>query len=157
MPYAYKDSSTGNHFYAPQFMGQPTLTDMFGNYTFIQFEHGTNKMLIAMGGIIDECKPISEEEYFSHVRTESILNPNNNSSSNNHNERNKQNSTGSWVTNQCSSCNGTGKSIVKNYAPYYGGTRTKTKCNICNDYDYPHTHKVCETCNGKGIIQEYKY
>ena len=31
MPYAYRDQATGNHFYAPQFMGQPMLTDMFGN------------------------------------------------------------------------------------------------------------------------------
>ncbi len=158
MPYAYRDQATGNHFYAPQFMGQPMLTDMFGNYNFIQFENGTNKMLIAMGGLIDECKPVSEEEYFSHVRAEAMINPyNNNSSSNSFQSKESDNSTGSWNNKQCTACNGTGKSIAKTNAPYYGGTRTKSYCEICKSYEYPHSHKTCGVCKGKGYVKEYKY
>lgn len=63
MFYAGQDKTTGNHFYAPQVLGQPTFTDIFGNYTFVQFEKGTDNMLIAMGGIMDSCIPITEEEY----------------------------------------------------------------------------------------------
>lgn len=157
MPYAYRDQITGNHFYAPQFMGQPMLTDMFGNYNFIQFENGSNKMLIAMGGIIDECEPVTEEEYFSHVSAEAIMNPYSNSSSNStHNEKSER-STGTWSNKQCTSCNGTGKSIAKTNAPYYGGTRIKSYCNICDSYEYPHSHKSCGVCKGKGYVKEYNY
>lgn len=78
------------------------------------------------------------------------------SSESNHNSSN-QHSTGTWITKQCTACNGTGKSIAKNYAPNYGGTRTKSYCNICNGYEYPHSHKTCGICKGKGYVKEYKY
>lgn len=79
-------------------------------------------------------------------------------SSNKNYNNDKQNSKGTWVTKRCTACNGTGKSIAKEYPPYYGGTRTKDfYCNICNGYDYPHSHKTCGICNGKGHVKEYKY
>lgn len=78
------------------------------------------------------------------------------SSGSNHNSSN-QHSTGTWVTKTCTACNGTGKSIAKNYAPNYGGTQTKSYCNICNGYEYPHSHKTCGICKGKGYVKEYKY
>ena len=101
---------------------------------------------------------VSEEEYFSHVRTEAMINPyNNNSSSYSSQSKESEHSTGTWSNKQCTACHGTGKSIVKTNAPYYGGSRTKSFCDICNSYEYPHSHKTCGVCKGKGYIKEYKY
>lgn len=72
-------------------------------------------------------------------------------------ESGSQKQTGTWVTETCTSCNGTGKSVAKVSAPYYGGTRTKTYCATCGDYDYPHSHKTCGICNGKGYVKRYKH
>lgn len=177
LPYAYKDPATGNHFYAQQFMGQPVFTDMFGNYYYIQFENGSNRILIANDGVMDECIPVSEEEYFNYINVMNSMNsysapsvnnnissyPNNNTtinSNNNYNNSNNINSeqkTGTWVNKKCTACNGTGKSIAKTYAPHYGGTRTTSYCSICNGYDYAHSHKDCGVCKGKGYIQDYEY
>lgn len=106
-----------------------------------------------------------QKSSYNNTETSSILNKtvhNNNyrgetSSNNNYNSGSNQHSTGTWVTKTCTACNGTGKSIAKNYAPNYGGTRTKSYCNICNGYEYPHSHKTCGICKGKGYVKEYKY
>ena len=65
-------------------------------------------------------------------------------------------STGRWVNETCSFCNGTGKNPGKEYPPSYGlGTTTsKTRCNICGGWDV-HYHKPCPSCNGKGYRQRY--
>lgn len=97
--------------------------------------------------------------YSPTINNNTIINNNyggGNSNGYNHNNSN-QHSTGTWITKQCTACNGTGKSITKNYAPNYGGIRTKSYCNICNGYEYPHSHKTCGICKGKGQVKEYKY
>ncbi|MBQ4056922.1 MAG: LysM peptidoglycan-binding domain-containing protein [Bacteroidaceae bacterium] len=55
----------------------------------------------------------------------------------------------------CSFCKGTGINPGKEYAPRFG-TATKVHCSTCGDYDYPHHHEKCPSCNGKGYIESMK-
>lgn len=67
LSYAGKDGNTGNVFYAHTFMGQPQFQDLMGNYMFVQFEYGTNNVMVAAGGIMKECTPVTQQDYFNYV------------------------------------------------------------------------------------------
>lgn len=49
---------------------------------------------------------------------------------------------------QCGLCNGTGH-FGKKHAAIYSYS-VKVRCNECGDWDYPHYHPDCPSCNGKG-------
>lgn len=62
------------------------------------------------------------------------------------------------VTETCSFCRGTGKSLYDYVdAPRYTGSQPDTYCPICNRTGYAHTHKTCPSCKGTGRVQRIKY
>ena len=62
------------------------------------------------------------------------------------------------VTETCSFCRGTGKSLYDYVdAPRYTGSQPDTYCPICNRTGYAHTHKTCPSCKGTGSVQRLKY
>lgn len=115
--------------------------------------------LIRKGGNNDNSNDSNIHNSHQHTINNNItINNNYEHKSSIEHDHKKEHSSGTWITKQCTACNGAGKSIAKEYPPYYGGTRTKDYyCNICNGYDYPHSHKTCGICNGKGHVKEYKY
>lgn len=151
VPYAGQDSKTGNHFYAPKVLGQPVYMDMFGNYTFVQFEAGTNNMLIANAGIMDGCEPVTEEDYFAYVGIESITSSSSSYVSPNINQDTPSESSTTWK--ECIICHGTGYQQGYTSTPYYGGVRVKEYCSVCKRRVYPHTHKPCSRCHGTGRVE----
>ena len=160
LSYAGKDYNTGNTFYANVFMGQPQLQDMFGNYFFVQFENGTQKILVAAGGILKECVPVKEKEYFDYVRMMGVapgLEQHYSSGGNYNNNTTGSSSKSSTYYVECHSCHGKGYSMTKKYAPNYGGGTQNEKCNICNDFGRAHYHEPCKICHGKGQLKRSSY
>lgn len=114
--------------------------------------------LIRKGGHSEESDvPDAHHPYQSTINNNIVINNHHEHKHSVEHDHKNERTTGTWITKQCTACNGTGKSIAKEYAQYYGGTRTKSYCNICNSYEYPHSHKQCGICKGKGYVKEYKY
>lgn len=64
---------------------------------------------------------------------------------------------GRLVTEPCGHCKSGWDPYLKSYIPTYGIPRDKVWCEICNDWDFPHTHDICRACGGTGSVQRYVY
>lgn len=53
----------------------------------------------------------------------------------------------------CSACHGTGYQMTRQYAPNYGGSKTKKYCSICKGTYYSHYHDPCQVCHGTGKVK----
>lgn len=56
---------------------------------------------------------------------------------------------------KCNACKGTGKNSLPDYAPRYAGVNDKPWCDVCQKYDYRHSHDYCRQCNGKGWWEKW--
>ncbi|MGC3978543.1 MAG: OmpA family protein [Paludibacteraceae bacterium] len=72
------------------------------------------------------------------------------------NTTNSNNATPTLKRKTCSSCNGTGSCLTKEYPAEFGlGHSYKdTKCQVCGSYEN-HYHKPCPVCKGKGYTESY--
>lgn len=58
------------------------------------------------------------------------------------------------TTKTCTSCNGSGYSWSREYAPRYDGIRAPNEpCNICGSTGERHWHKPCYSCKGTGSVK----
>ena len=145
------------HVFSQTFMGQPQFQDMMGNYMFVQFENGTNNIMVAGGGIMKECTPVSQQDYLNYVALigtapglDDSYSSGGGSSSSGSGSTYKPTYVEKTIT--CTACKGTGKSLARKTAPKYGVDRSKVYCEICNDYLYSHYHETCSVCKGSGSV-----
>lgn len=63
--------------------------------------------------------------------------------------------TSYWET--CHTCHGTGYESTRRYAPYYGGTKKKEYCAICDGIYNQHYHNPCPICHGNKKVKRTRH
>lgn len=157
LQFAGVDNNTGNRMYARMYMGQANFYDVNGHYYFLQFENGTNNMIIASGGIVNECTPVTQKEYMDYVSLVGVAPITNHSYSTDpiiSSDTPSKSYTPKYVKSMetCTTCKGTGKSLTRKSAPSYGA-KTKVYCEICDSYGNSHYHDPCPVCKGTRVVE----